>query len=83
MRLGDVPACRELEVYLERREELGLDLAPSSPLLLSASGEPIPEEAVVEHLKKARLTRISLEGNGALCRDLLEARYRRKEKSSA
>lgn len=83
MRLGDVPACRELEVYLERREELGLDLSPSSPLLLSASGEPIPEEAVVEHLKKARLTRISLEGNGALCRDLLEARYRRKEKSSA
>jgi len=83
MRLADAPPCRELEVYLERREELGFDLSPSSPLLLSAEGRPIPEGAVVEHLRRARLTRVSLEGNGALCRDLLEARYGRKEKSSA
>lgn len=83
MRLGDVPPCPELEVYLERRRELGFDLSPSSPLLLSASGDPVPEEAVVEHLRKARLTRISLESNGALCSDLLQARYGRKEKSSA
>ncbi|QYJ15093.1 hypothetical protein Rxycam_00905 [Rubrobacter xylanophilus DSM 9941] len=82
MRLGEVPPCPELEVYLQRRRELGFDLSPTSPLLLSAGGDPIPEAAVVEHLRKARLTRISLEGNGALCSDLLAARYGRKEKSS-
>lgn len=88
MTLAEVPDSPELKVYLERRSELGLDLSPEAPLVIDPDGRRIPEEAVVEHLKFARLTRVSVEGNAAHCLGLLAARYdmdedvREKEEAS-
>ena len=75
MRLGDVPPSQDLEKYLERRRELGLDVSEGAPLVVDPDGNRIPEEAVVEHLRFARTIRVSIEGNAGLCRGLLETRY--------
>jgi metal-sulfur cluster biosynthetic enzyme len=75
MRLEDVPASEAKDKYLSRREELGLDASAEAPFLVAADGVPVPEEAVVEHLRFARLTRLSVEGNAGMCRGLLAARY--------
>lgn len=73
--LGEVEPSDEREVYLDRRGELGFDTRDDSPLLLSMYGATIPEDAVVMHLKNAKLTRISVEGNGMFCQELLKVRY--------
>ncbi len=74
-RLGEVPASEAFEKYLSRREELGLDVSAEAPLVVDPDGNPIPEEAVVEHLRFAKLTRLSIEGNAGFCRGLLATRY--------
>jgi metal-sulfur cluster biosynthetic enzyme len=75
MTLGEVGPSEERDVYLDRRSELGFDVSEDAPLLLSVDGKVIPAEAVVAHLKNAKLTRISIEGNGMFCQELLKARY--------
>lgn len=75
MTLSELPASEESAVYLERRSELDLDLSDEAPLLMDPDGRTVPEDAVVEHLKRARLTRVSVEGNGAFCRGILASRY--------
>lgn len=75
MTLSGLPDSEESEVYLARRAELGLDLSADTPFLMDPDGNTVPEAAVVEHLKRARLTRISVEGNGAFCREVLASRY--------
>jgi len=75
MRLGEVPASAAKEKYLSRREELGLDVSAQAPLIVDPHGNPIHEDAVVEHLRFARITRLSIEGNAGLCRGVLAARY--------
>ncbi len=75
MRLGEVPPSEALETYLDRREQLGLDVSPGAPLVVDPDGKRVPEEAVVEHLRFARTVRVSIEGNAGLCRGLLETRY--------
>ncbi len=74
-RLGEVPASEAKEKYLSRREELGLDASVKAPLVVDPDGNPIPEEAVVQHLRFAKLTRLSIEGNAGFCRGLLATRY--------
>jgi metal-sulfur cluster biosynthetic enzyme len=75
MRLEEVPASEAFEKYLSRREELGLDVSAEAPFVVDPDGNPIPEEAVVEHLRFAKLTRLSIEGNAGFCRGLLATRY--------
>ncbi len=75
MVLGDVPPSDELEKYLERRAELGLDVSPGAPLVVDPDGRRVPEEAVVQHLRFAKTVRVSIEGNASLCRGLLATRY--------
>jgi metal-sulfur cluster biosynthetic enzyme len=75
MRLGDLPPSQDLDKYLERRSELGLDVSEGAPLVVDPDGNRIPEEAVVQHLRFARTVRVSIEGNAELCRGLLETRY--------
>lgn len=75
MTLGDVAVSEEFETYLERRAELGLDVSPDAALVVDPDGKKVPKAAVVEHLRFARLTRVSIEGNAGLCRGLLETRY--------
>jgi metal-sulfur cluster biosynthetic enzyme len=75
MRLGEVPASAAKEKYLSRREELGVDVSAQAPLIVDPHGNPIHEDVVVEHLRFARITRLSIEGNAGLCRGVLAARY--------
>ena len=75
MRLGDMPPSQDLDRYLERRRELGLEVSESAPLVVDPDGNRIPRAAVVEHLRFAKTVRVSIEGNAGLCRGLLETRY--------
>ncbi|MDN5697566.1 MAG: hypothetical protein L0G70_06260, partial [Rubrobacter sp.] len=79
MTLSELPGGEQTEKYLQRRRELDLVTEPEEPFLVSVEGETVPEEAVVEHLKRARLTRLSVESNGAFCRAVLEARHGGRE----
>lgn len=74
-RLGEVPASEAKEKYLSRREELGLDVSAEAPLVVDPDGNQIPRDAVVQHLRFAKLTRLSIEGNAGFCRGLLATRY--------
>ena len=73
--LGDVPSSPEFETYLDRRRELGISVSEGAPLVVDPDGRRVPEEAVVQHLRFARTTRVSIDGNAALCRGLLATRY--------
>jgi ribosomal protein S19E (S16A) len=52
-----------------------VDVAPEAPLVVDPDGRPVPEEAVILHLRFAKTVRVSIEGNAGLCRGLLETRY--------
>jgi metal-sulfur cluster biosynthetic enzyme len=75
LRLGDLPPSAELDTYLRRRAELGLDVGPEAPLVVDTDGKPIPPELLEGHLRFARLTRVSIEGNAGFCRGMLATRY--------
>ncbi|MBA2344689.1 MAG: iron-sulfur cluster assembly protein [Rubrobacter sp.] len=75
MSLGQVPGSEAKDKYLGRREELGLDASEDAPLVVDPDGRRIPEEAVVQHLRFARVTRLSIEANAGFCRGVLSARY--------
>ena len=75
MRLGEIAPSQDLEKYLERRKELGLDTSEEAPLVVDPDGNRVPEEAVIEHLRFAKTVRVSIEGNAGLCRGLLDVRY--------
>jgi hypothetical protein len=76
MRLEDVPSSVGKEKYLNRREELGLDISEEAPFVVDPDGLRIPEEAVVQHLRFARVTRLSIEANAGFCKGVLAARYK-------
>ena len=76
MRLGEVPRSETKEKYLGRREELGLEVSADAPFLVDPDGRKLPEEAVMQHLRFARVTRLSIEANAGFCRGVLAARYR-------
>ena len=74
--LGDVPPSADRERLRSRRAELGLPSGDAAPLLIDAtSGEAIGAQALPLHLRRARLTRVSVEANGGVCRALLSERY--------
>ncbi|MBA3635715.1 MAG: iron-sulfur cluster assembly protein [Rubrobacteraceae bacterium] len=74
MRLEDVPSSEAKEKYLSRREELGLDISADASFVVDPDGRKIPEEAVMQHLRFARVTRLSIEANAGFCRGVLAAR---------
>jgi hypothetical protein len=74
--VGAVPPSPALDRLLRRRSELGLPCADDAPLLLDpGSGVPITPDGVPLHLRKARLTRTSLDANTGICRGMLRHRY--------
>jgi Iron-sulfur cluster assembly protein len=76
MTLGDVPASPALDRLRQRRAELGLPAGDDAPLLIDpATGEPVAAEAVPLHLRRAQLTRVSIEANAGICRGMLRHRY--------
>ena len=74
-RLGEVPDSEAKQKYLSRRSELGLDVSAEAPLVTDPDGNRIPTDAVVKHLRFARITQVSIEANAGMCRGLLATRY--------
>ena len=77
--LGDVPGGEDRNRLLCRRADVGLGVAPRDPLVVDASGEPIPASELSGWLRRAQTVRVNMEGNGELCRGLLHTRYRLAE----
>jgi metal-sulfur cluster biosynthetic enzyme len=76
MTLGQVPPSRALSRLRERRAALGLPAGDSAPLLIDpVSGASVPAESVPLHLRKAKVTRVSIEANAGICRGMLRHRY--------
>ncbi len=74
--LGQVPPSRPLARLRERRAELGLPAGDDAPLLIDPrTGAPVSPDSTPLHLRRARLTRTSLEANGSICRGMLRHRY--------
>jgi metal-sulfur cluster biosynthetic enzyme len=75
LRLGQVPPSADLDRLRARRAAVGLPHGDDAPLLLHPDGEPVTAAQVPLHLRRARLTGVSIEANGGTCRDLLAKRY--------
>jgi metal-sulfur cluster biosynthetic enzyme len=60
---------------VRRRRAVGLDTGPDAPAIADDEGRPVPVDRLPMWLRVARATRVSIDGNGALCRGLLETRY--------
>jgi hypothetical protein len=73
--LGEVPPSAELDRLQARRDALGLPAGDDAPLLIHPDGSAVTTEQVPLHLRRARLTRVSIESNGEYCKGLLAARY--------
>ena len=74
--LGDLPPSADGDRLRARRAELGLPAGDGAPLVIDpATGAAVEAVVLSLHLRKARLTRVSAEANGAVCRGLLRERY--------
>jgi metal-sulfur cluster biosynthetic enzyme len=74
--LGELPPSRPLDRLRQRRAELGLPAGDDAALLIDpVTGSPVTGDAVPLHLRKARITRVSLDANGSICRAHLRHRY--------
>jgi metal-sulfur cluster biosynthetic enzyme len=76
--LADVAPGPDLERLRRRRTDLRLPAADDAPLLVDDAGEPITELDLRAQLRFDRTTRISIDGNAALCQGLLDVRYGRE-----
>ena len=76
MTLGEVPPSRALSRLRERRAELGLPAGDDAPLLIDpVTGVPVRAEDLPLHLRRAQVTRVSIEANAGICRGMLRHRY--------
>ncbi len=73
--LGDLPDGPTTRSLLRRRAALGLDADPASLVLVDHEGRGFPPDEVALRLRRARSTRISIDGNAHFCRGLLRTRY--------
>ncbi|GEP40531.1 hypothetical protein NPS01_41940 [Nocardioides psychrotolerans] len=76
VRLRDLPADEPAtQALLRRRAALGLPEHDGAPVLVDHEGTVPPPEQVPMALRRARSTRISIDGNAHFCRGLLRTRY--------
>jgi metal-sulfur cluster biosynthetic enzyme len=76
MTLGEVPPSRALSRLRERRAELGLPAGDDAALLIDpVTGAAVSADALPLHLRKAKVTRVSIEANSGICRGMLRHRY--------
>lgn len=73
--IGDLPADEITAALRRRRTALGLGNHPAAPVLVDHEGVGYPRDAVPMALRRARSTRISIDGNAHFCRGLLGTRY--------
>jgi metal-sulfur cluster biosynthetic enzyme len=71
--IADLPNTEPARAYVAARAELGLDCSAHARVMTDASGRPVRD--LDTHLRLARLMRVAMEGNGAMCRGLLATRY--------
>lgn len=72
--LGDLPDDRTSTALLSRREALGLRIDPAAPALVDHTGRPHTGDLTMV-MRRARATRVSIDGNAHFCRGLLQTRY--------
>jgi metal-sulfur cluster biosynthetic enzyme len=75
LRLADVPDTYDAHRCLVLREQLGLRTDPAAAAFVRPDGSPVEASEMTRWLRLARLVRVSLEGNGSICRGLLSRRY--------
>jgi metal-sulfur cluster biosynthetic enzyme len=76
MTLREVPPSRALTRLRERRADLGLPAGDDAPLVIDpVTGAPVQADALPLHLRKAKVTRVSIEANSGICRGMLQHRY--------
>lgn len=73
--LGQLPDSPALDHLRRRRRSLGLPTGPSASLLIDDTGRPIEQSSAQQYMWRARSVAVSIEGNTAVCRGLLETRY--------
>jgi metal-sulfur cluster biosynthetic enzyme len=73
--LADLPDDAATASLLRRRAAIGLDTEPRSLVLVDEHGQGYPAGEVPLALRRARSTRISIDGNAHFCRGLLRTRY--------
>jgi metal-sulfur cluster biosynthetic enzyme len=73
--LGDLPDDTTTAALLKRRRRLGLPTAADAVVMVDHTGAGYPPEQVPLALRRARSTRISIDGNAHFCRGLLQTRY--------
>ena len=60
---------------MRRRAAVGLPSTPDALVMVDADGTGYAPEAVPMAMRRARSTRISIDGNAHFCRGLLRTRY--------
>jgi metal-sulfur cluster biosynthetic enzyme len=73
--LGELPDDETTHALLKRRRTLGLPTTPDSLVMVDHDGNPYTAIDVPLALRRARSTRISIDGNAHFCRGLLRTRY--------
>jgi metal-sulfur cluster biosynthetic enzyme len=73
--LAELPEAATTTALLRRRAALGLPDRPDALVLVDHDGRGYPAEEVPLRLRRARSTRISIDGNAHFCRGLLATRY--------
>jgi metal-sulfur cluster biosynthetic enzyme len=73
--VAELPRDQDARRALGLRAELGLGHAAGDPAFVRPDGSPLAATEIERWLRSARLVRLSLEGNGGLCRGLLKTRY--------
>lgn len=71
--LGDLAPGAHTDALVRRREALGLPLDATARVLVDHTGTP-PDDVPLA-VRRARSTRISIDGNAHFCRGLLRTRY--------
>jgi metal-sulfur cluster biosynthetic enzyme len=75
VRLADLPDDATTEALIKRRRAVGLSTAPDALVLVDHLGGGYAPDDIPLALRRARSTRISIEGNAHFCRGLLRTRY--------